>query len=131
MQTPMPNSPSPPGGCNDPGDGPSALPEKNPGEPEGSVRAQDGLPIPRVETRNRYVTFAICGMLLLAVGLAFGQTARFEFIGCDDDRCVYRNSYVTSGFTLPGIVWALTHQSLGISGWAPLTLFSHTAVWQC
>jgi tetratricopeptide (TPR) repeat protein len=61
----------------------------------------------------------------------FGQTGRYEFINVDDDRCVYNNPQVTSGLTVSGIIWALTHQSPGISGWAPLTLLSHSAVWQC
>ena len=48
---------------------------------------------------------AVCGSLLLAVGLVFGQTVRHEFIDFDDHRYVYENSHVASGFTLSGLWW--------------------------
>ena len=49
-----------------------------------------------------YWIWAVCGFLLLAVGLVFGQTVRHEFIGYDDDGFVYENPHVTPGLTLSG-----------------------------
>ena len=93
-------------------------------------RTHDGLLIPGAGLQHRYVTLAVCGLLLLAVGLVFCQTARFEFVNVDDNRAVYANSHVTAGLTVAGIVWTFTHQSC-VSGWGPLTALSHAAVWQC
>ena len=67
--------------------------------------------------------WAICGFLLLAVGLVFGQTLRHEFTGYDDDGFVYQNPRVTPGLTLPGLRWALTDGPFG--EWYPLTALSH------
>ena len=52
--------------------------------------------------------WAVCGFLLLAVGLVFGQTVRHEFIAFDDNEFVYENPHVTPGLTLSGLWWALT-----------------------
>ena len=52
-----------------------------------------------------YWIWAICGFLVLAVGLVFGQTVRHEFLAYDDQAYVYENPHVTPGFTLPGIWW--------------------------
>ena len=73
--------------------------------------------------RRAYWIWAICGFLLLAVGLVFGQTVRHEFIGFDDDVFVYENPHVTAGLTLPGLWWALTDGPFG--EWYPLTTVSH------
>ena len=51
---------------------------------------------------------AVCGLLLLAVALVFGQTVRHEFVNYDDDEYVYENPHVTHGLTAEGIAWALT-----------------------
>ena len=75
-------------------------------------RTHDGLPIRRAGMQHRYVTLAVCGLLLLAVGLVFGQTGRFEFINLDDTRGVY-NPHVTAGLTVPGIVWAFSRELSG------------------
>ena len=93
--------------------------------------ARGTLPVPEVGTQNRYVTLAVCGLLLLAVALVFGQTARHGFVNLDDDRGVYNSPHVTGGLTVSGVAWALIHRSPGIGGWEPLTLVSHAAVWQC
>jgi len=66
---------------------------------------------------------AVCGLLLLAVGLVFGQTVRHEFIGFDDQVYVYENPHVTPGLTLSGLRWALTDGPFG--EWYPLTALSH------
>ena len=46
--------------------------------------------------RQRYQVLAVCGLLLLAVGLVFGQTVRHEFVNFDDDMIRLRES---AGFT--------------------------------
>ena len=67
--------------------------------------------------------WGICGFLLLAVGLVFGQTARHRFISVDDDGFVVHNPHVTPGLTLPGLWWALTDGPYG--EWTPVTTLSH------
>ena len=70
-----------------------------------------------------YWVWAVCGFLLLAVGLVFGQTVRHEFIGFDDNGFVYENPHVTPGLTLSGLWWALTDGPFG--EWYPLSTLSH------
>ncbi|HEY1784955.1 MAG TPA: tetratricopeptide repeat protein, partial [Pirellulales bacterium] len=70
-----------------------------------------------------YWVWAICGFLVLAVGLVFGQTVGHEFLGFDDQIYVYENPNVTSGLTLSGVWWALTSGPFG--EWFPLTSLSH------
>ena len=70
-----------------------------------------------------YWVWTVCGCLLLAVGLVFGQTVRHGFIGYDDEAYVYENPYVRAGLTLPGFWWALTDGPFG--EWYPLTMLSH------
>ena len=66
---------------------------------------------------------AVCGLLLLAVGLVFGQTVRHEFVNFDDDWYVYENNpQVAHGLTGPGVVWAFTHCHR--ANWCPLTWIS-------
>ncbi len=71
---------------------------------------------------------AVCGGLLLAVGLVFGRTLRHEFINIDDNVCVYENAQVTRGLGVEGIVWAFTSRQNG--SWDPLTRISHILDWQ-
>ena len=70
-----------------------------------------------------YWIWAICGFLLLAVGLVYGQTVRHEFLGFDDNVFIYENPHVTPGLTLSGLWWALTDGTLG--EWYPLSALSH------
>jgi len=67
----------------------------------------------------RYLAPAVCGLLLLAVGLVFGQTVRHGFVKYDDDEYVYENPQVVRGLTAEGIGWAFTHIHGG--NWHPLT----------
>ena len=66
---------------------------------------------------------AVCGLLLLAVGLVFGQTVRHEFVNYDDDAYVYKNVQVARGLTAQGIAWVFSHSHA--SNWHPLTSMSH------
>lgn len=71
----------------------------------------------------------VCGFLLLAIALVFGQTVNHEFINLDDDRYVYDNPHITHGVTPDAIAWPLTHSHE--SNWHPLTSFSHMLDCQC
>jgi tetratricopeptide (TPR) repeat protein len=108
----------------------SVLPENKQDGPQKAGSEDDLLPASEVPLRHRYVSLAVCGLLLLAIGLVFSQTARFQFINLDDGRCIYDNPHVTAGWTASGVVWALTGRYAG-SGWAPVAWMSHMAVWQC
>ncbi len=77
----------------------------------------------RFWTHNTYTVAALCGFLLLAVALVFGQTIRHEFVNFDDDPYVYENPVVQKGLTLGGFRWALTYGKIG--HWHPLTWLSH------
>ena len=70
-------------------------------------------------TRNRLQVAVICGCLLLAVGLVFGQTVRHEFVNLDDNVYVYQNPHVSQGLTAAGIIWAFSHSHA--ANWHPLT----------
>ena len=72
---------------------------------------------------NTYNVAAVCGFLLLAVALVFGQTVGHEFVNYDDDEYVVENPQVTRGLTASGIVWAFT--TVHNSNWHPLTSLSH------
>ena len=74
-------------------------------------------------TYNTYTAAAVCGFLLLAVALVFGQTVGHEFVNFDDDPYVYENPVVQKGLTLEGFRWALTYGEIG--HWHPLTWLSH------
>ncbi len=65
----------------------------------------------------------VCVLLVVAVGLVFGQTVRHGFINCDDGPYVYENTHVVKGLTLTGIVWAFTTSSFAY--WHPVTWLSH------
>jgi tetratricopeptide (TPR) repeat protein len=64
-----------------------------------------------------------CALLLLAVGLVFGQTIRHDFISLDDPVCVYLNRNVTGGLTAADVKWAFTHWCDGT--YTPAALVSH------
>ena len=71
---------------------------------------------------HRYQTLAVCGFLLLAVAIVFGQTVRYEFVNFDDGPYVYENPQVTHGLTAQGITWAFTRSHA--ANWHPLTWIS-------
>ena len=67
-------------------------------------------------------TLAVCGLLVLAVGLVFGQTVRHEFVNLDDGSYVYENRQVSAGLTAQGISWAFADRHC--ANWHPLTWLS-------
>jgi protein O-mannosyl-transferase len=80
------------------------------------------------ESQNQYKLLAVCGVLLLAVGLVFGQTICHDFVNYDDDNYVYENPHVTHGLTAQDIAWAFTSKYAG--NWHPLTWISHMLDYQ-
>ncbi len=80
------------------------------------------------EPPHRWQALAVCGLLLLAVGLIYGQTAAFQFVNLDDNICVTDNPHVTGGLSADDLSWAFTHPYAGC--WVPLTWISHMLDWQ-
>jgi tetratricopeptide (TPR) repeat protein len=72
---------------------------------------------------NRYQVLAVCGGLLLAVGLVFGHTVRCGFVSFDDGAYVYANPHVLHGLSPHEIVWAWTRLHAGY--WIPLCWISY------
>ncbi|MGA3179859.1 MAG: tetratricopeptide repeat protein [Verrucomicrobiota bacterium] len=64
----------------------------------------------------------VCVFLALAVLAVFGQTAGFGFVNYDDDVYVYENAKVTSGLTMKGMAWVLSHAECHF--YHPLTMIS-------
>ena len=80
-------------------------------------------PCSETGARNPYAAMAVCGLLLLAVALVFGQMVRHEFVNFDDQSYVYENLHVQNGVTPQGLVWAFTN--FCANNWHPLTWLSH------
>ena len=72
---------------------------------------------------NTSYVWGVCGFLLLAIGLIYGQTLRFPFLNFDDNGFVFANPNVTAGLTGEGIWWAFTDGPYG--EWYPLDPLSH------
>ena len=71
---------------------------------------------------NFYVAPVVCGLLLLAVALVFGQTVRHPFVNYDDPLYVSDNPSLAHGLTAAGIGWAFTTTYANF--WHPLTWLS-------
>jgi len=65
----------------------------------------------------------VCALILLAVGIVFGQSLSHEFVNYDDDVYIYENHQVIGGLSAQGLVWAFTAAHAG--NWHPLTWLSH------
>ena len=78
--------------------------------------------------QSRAAELAVCGLLLLAVLLVFGQTTQFGFVNYDDPLYVYENPHVVQGLTVESVSWAFTG-SHG-ANWHPLTSLSHLLDYQ-
>lgn len=84
---------------------------------------EPSLPENRDPAGNVCQVVAVCGLLLLVVGLVFGQTVHHEFINLDDNVNVYLNPHVTGGLTAEAVKWAFSDRYMGV--WMPLTWVSH------
>ncbi len=88
-----------------------------------SAPASSGSSPPSGGWGEDHRVWLIASLLILAVGLVFGQTVGHEFIGFDDQVYVYENTHVNPGLTLAGLRWAFADG--GVCEWCPLALISH------
>ncbi len=84
------------------------------------VRAQSIAPH---RATCRWLTLGVCIVLVSLTWAVFGQTLRHDFVNYDDPSYVYQNTRITSGFSLPNVVWAFTH--IHSENWHPLTTITH------
>ena len=78
---------------------------------------------PAIVVQNRKLSLVVCLLLLVGVGLVFGQTRSFPFINYDDPGYVTENAYVNAGLDARSLTWAFTNMHGG--NWHPLTTLSH------
>src|SRR6266403_91 len=71
----------------------------------------------------RLAHFAICGVIVLLIGIVFGQTLSYDFVNYDDKTYIYGNPLVSSGLSLHGLLRAFVDTQT--NNWHPLTLVSH------
>ncbi len=67
--------------------------------------------------------WAIGTLVVLAIGIIYGQTLDHALLGYDDSGYVTDNPYVFRGITGQGIWWAITDGPYG--DWFPLAMLSH------
>jgi tetratricopeptide (TPR) repeat protein len=79
-------------------------------------------PLPKPDARDRYPVLAVCGLLLLAVALVFGQTLHYGFLNYDDDAYVFENPHVLRGLGMEEVCWAFTDRHT--ANWIPLCWIS-------
>jgi tetratricopeptide (TPR) repeat protein len=75
-----------------------------------------------MQARRRLIG-AVCGLLVSAVAVVFGQTVTHQFVNYDDPEYVYENAHVRHGISIEAVLWALTDRYAG--NWHPLTWMSH------
>ena len=93
--------------------------------PNDRLEQPAGNPAPAA--RGRWRTLGICGLLLLAIALVFGQTLGFEFVNWDDNDGVYENPRITGGLRISAVVGMFTQRH--VESWCPLTSVSHMLTW--
>jgi protein O-mannosyl-transferase len=102
------------------------MPKRNKSSKKRALQARRegfGPSDPQFRGPTQYTAVVVCGFLLLAVAIVFGQTVHHAFIKFDDPQYVYENPHVISGLTAEGIAWAFTTSHA--SNWHPLTWLSH------
>ncbi len=67
---------------------------------------------------DTYYAWGVCALLLLAIGLIYGQTLWHGFLDYDDNGFVYESPHVTAGLTVEGVQWAFAVGPFG--EWYPL-----------
>jgi Flp pilus assembly protein TadD len=77
-----------------------------------------------ISNGKRFV-LSIAVVLFLAALVPYLQTARFDFVGLDDDLYVTENPRVKEGLTPEGVAWAF--RTFHSYNWHPLTWISHMA----
>lgn len=93
---------------------------RQPKSPAVNPAATADEPAKSLSLRSRYFVFAGLASLCLAI---YAQTLGFDFIDLDDDQYILNNPFVTDGFGLGSVKWALT--AFYASNWHPLTWISH------
>ncbi len=73
-------------------------------------------------TQGKHKNLIVMIALAVTTLAVYWQVRNFEFVSFDDTKYVRDNSYVNSGFTRQGLVWAFTDS---ISYWHPLTWISY------
>jgi len=73
--------------------------------------------------QDRAAVWAVCLLLVAAIGLVFGPTVRHGFLNYDDGEYVFENPKILNGLTFDGIEWVFTHSHA--ANWHPLTGLSH------
>ena len=68
-------------------------------------------------------TIVICGLLILATGLAYEPLGLNDFVGLDDNVYITGNDQVRAGLSRESVAWAFTATTAG--SWHPLTWLSH------
>jgi tetratricopeptide (TPR) repeat protein len=79
----------------------------------------------KIETTppSRLAYFAICGAIVVLIGIVFGQTLSHDFVNYDDKTYVYGNPLVSAGLSIHDLSRALVDTQT--NNWHPLTLVSH------
>ena len=72
---------------------------------------------------SRAAIAIVCVFLIAVTWFVFGQTVHYDFVNYDDDTYVYANPLISSGLTVPGIIYAFSGRHSG--NWHPLTTLSH------
>ena len=98
--------------------------------PAGASTNEDrdtGSPPGRWWTSGRPRLLGVCGLLLLAVGLALGQTAGFEFVSYDNFMIIRDCPLVSGKVDLSTVRDVFSGREL--ENFGPLSCLSHTFVW--
>jgi protein O-mannosyl-transferase len=79
----------------------------------------------KIETppASRLAYFAVCGAIVVLIGIVFGQTLSHDFVNYDDKTYVYGNPLVSAGLSIHGLSRTLVDTQT--NNWHPLTLISH------
>src|SRR5437867_757213 len=72
---------------------------------------------------SRLAYFAVCGAIVVLIGIVFGQTLSHDFVNYDDKTYVYGNPLVSAGLSLHGLSRAFV--DIQTNNWHPLTIISH------
>jgi tetratricopeptide (TPR) repeat protein len=94
-------------------------------EQRGKAEAE---PTPAGRKAGRGVVLSICGLLVLGSALIYVQTARYEFVNCDDNEYIYENTAIQQGPNWQCAWRAITNPHS--ANWHPLTWLSHAVDWR-
>jgi hypothetical protein len=65
----------------------------------------------------------VCGLLVVLIGLIYGQTLRHDFLEWDDSDYVRDNPRVSHGLSIDSMLWSLSDGPF--HEWHPLAVWSH------